>query len=353
MGQAPRIIAEAGVNHNGSMETAEKIIIAAKKAGAWAVKWQTYTGPDLVLPGASKFWSWDGDKHHEDQLGAYTELGTFGVDEYLELKRLSDKHGVEFMSTPFSVEAVEMLGSIGMKYWKIASCDIATPPILEAVNKVKGKKLVLLSTGSSHMSEISQALTYFTNPVPLCIMHCNLEYPTKAKDANLGAIWDIYKTFVEGTENCVGYSDHTLGVEVAAASVMYGASYIEKHFTIDKSAGKSADHWLSADPDELKNLVDTADILAVARGWCPEEHAHDDYKFVKWVQDGELLARSQARRSIVTSEAVKAGEPLAGKLTMKRPLAGGISGYKFKKVSGMVAAVDMPANFQVTQECLK
>lgn len=346
----PKIIAEAGVNHNGSMGQAHKIIDAAAKAGAWAVKWQTYTGPDISLPGAPKFWNWQGDVHQKDQLETYTSLGTFDKNDYAELKKMCEYHAVEFMSTPFSLDAVEMLASLGMQYWKIASCDIATPPLLEAVNAVKNKRMVLLSTGASHVHEIENALGYLMDS-EVCLMHCNLQYPTPTRDANLGAIVDMAGAFSDIENLHMGYSDHTLGIDVAAASVMYGAEYIEKHFTIDKSLDKSADHWLSADPSELKELCHRAGLLWSARGW-EDGNLHDGNivdKCVKRLNKGELDARRYARRCIVTTQPIKNGEEFRGKVTMKRPWSFGLGGEHWDTVVMGRATIDLPANTPIRE----
>jgi N,N'-diacetyllegionaminate synthase len=341
----PKIIAEAGVNHNGSMEQANKIIKAAAKAGAWAVKWQTYTGPDISLPSAPKFWHWKGDADHKDQLETYTSLGTFGKTDYAQLKKMCDYNAVEFMSTPFSLDAVEMLASLGMQYWKIASCDIATPPLLEAINAVKNKRMVLLSTGASHIKEIKEALSYLMDS-EVCLMHCNLQYPTPTRDANLGAIIHMADEFKHIENLHMGYSDHTLGVDVAAASVMYGAEYIEKHFTTDKSLDKSADHWLSADPPELEELCRRAGLLWGARGW-KSGNLHEGNildKCVKRLNDGELVARKYARRCIVTTQPIKNGEEFRGKVTMKRPWSFGLGGEHWDTVVEGRATIDLRAN---------
>ncbi len=314
------IIAEAGVNHNGNMRMAEKLIVSAKKAGADIIKFQTYKADKLVIRKSPRFWSWDGEKvKNGTQHDSYSKLDSFEKEDYQKLKLLCDKYKIEFMSTPFDEESVDMLYDLGMKGFKVASCDITNFPLLK---KIALKKLpILLSTGASNLQEVKDAVKYiegFGNK-KICIMHCTLCYPTKVQDANLGALKDLKENF----KYLLGLSDHTLGTLVPSASVLYGVRAIEKHFTYDKSLKKSADHAISLNEKELKKLRLETDELLSSIG-----------KNKKIVLNCETKTRKFARRSIVIKDDLKKGHILkTNDLVAKRP-GTGISPTKIKNILG-------------------
>tara|TARA_Y100000816_G_scaffold292019_1_gene285442 strand:+ start:6744 stop:7793 length:1050 start_codon:yes stop_codon:yes gene_type:complete len=321
------IIAEAGVNHNCSLLMAEKLIKEAKKGGADIIKFQTYKAEKLVTKKSPRFWKWDKEiKKRGSQYDSYSRLDKFGVEQYYKLVQMCKKYKIEFMSTPFDNEAVDMLYNLGMKGFKIASCDITNFPFLEVV--AKRKMPILLSTGASNISEINDAVNIikrFNNRIS--IMHCTLCYPTKPKDANLRALIDIKKNF---KNNILGLSDHTLGVNIASSSILYGVRVIEKHFTYNKKLLKSADHPISIDTKELKLLRKNVDELINAVGF--EE---------KKVLQCENLTRKLARRSLVSSRIIRKGEKLnLLNITSKRP-GTGISPKKFKMIVGKRAKRDI------------
>ncbi len=247
------VIAEAGVNHLGDMELARKLVEAAARAGADIIKFQTYKAEKLTRRDAPRFWDWDGETDSKgSQFDSYSQLDSFGLEEYRELKKNCDELGIEFMSTPFDRDAVDMLVEVGVQGFKIASCDITNFPLLE---HVASKKLpVLLSTGASEITEIRGALELLLSKglEDVLIMHCTLTYPTPAEDANLRAILRLREDF---PSVLVGFSDHTLGYEIGAAGTLFGAAALEKHFTVDKSLPLSADHWLSLDEAGLNDCV--------------------------------------------------------------------------------------------------
>ncbi len=304
------VIAEAGVNHNNSLKIAKKLIRAAKNAGANIIKFQTYKAEKLVSRKAPRFWNWSGEvKQKGTQYDSYKRLDKFGFEEYRKLKKLCDKYEIEFMSTPFDNESADMLQKIGVKGFKVASCDITNYLLLKHLAK---KKLpLLLSTGASNIKDISNALKIIKrngNP-PVCVMHCTLCYPTDPKDVNMFAIKDISKRF---PNNLLGLSDHTLGNLFAPSSVLLGVRVIEKHFTINKKLKKSADHWLSVDEKELsqlvrnsKNILNSIGIEKKIKLNCE----NSTYKF--------------ARRSIVAKKYIKKGQIIREKdLICKRPGTG-------------------------------
>ena len=283
------IIAEAGVNHNGSMRLAEKLIKEAKQNGADIIKFQTYKAHKLVVKKSPRFWSWKGEKKAKGtQYDSYSILDSFNEKEYQKLFALCKKYKIEFMSTPFDTDSVKMLVRIGVKGFKIASCDINNYELLESVAKTKLP--ILLSTGASELKEISDAINFLkkNGNSKICIMHCTLCYPTKYKDANLSALIELNKKF---PNYILGLSDHTIGTIASSASILLGTRVIEKHFTINKKLKKSADHWLSIDPKELKKLREDSDNLIKCTGITKKK-----------VLKCEIKTRLLARRSIVVKK---------------------------------------------------
>lgn len=304
------IIAEAGVNHLGQMDYAEKLISAAARSGADIVKFQTYKADKLTTKNAPRFWNWEGEEKADgSQHDSYSALDQFGEAEYLAMKSLCDKYGIEFMSTPFDFDSVDLLVNVGVKGFKVASCDLTNFPLLR---HIASKNMpMLLSTGAAEIREISEAITEIksVSQCPILIMHCTLCYPTKAKDANLLALNDIRMNF---PGYLLGLSDHTLGTLIASTSVALGVRAIEKHFTFDKTLPKSADHWLSLDEADLTKLVldvrEIEDALGTGR---------------KELLEAEKLAWAYARRSVVTTRGISQGTVMVeSDFTMKRPGTG-------------------------------
>ena len=315
------IIAEAGVNHNGKLKFGKRLIDEAKKAGADIIKFQTYKAKKLTTKNAPRFWNWKGElKKNGTQYDSYSNLDSFTKNEYRQLINYCKKKKIEFLSTPFDEESANMLVEIGMKGFKVASSDITNHPFLEFLAK---KKLpILLSTGASSINEIKEAVRIINKSgnKKILIMQCTLCYPTKPQDANLLAINDIKRNF---PKYLVGLSDHTLGIEIASASVLYGVSAIEKHFTFNKKLLKSADHWLSIDPGELKKLVQNVRTINLSMG-----------NGKKIALKCENQARKFARRSIVANKNIAKGEVFTkNKIYFKRP-GTGISPSLLKKVLG-------------------
>lgn len=304
------VIAEFGVNHNGSLKRAKEGALKAKQAGADAIKFQTYTADELVVKGTPKFWKAEskvdeGLNQHE----AYKALEGFKREWYPELFEYCESIGIEFLSTPFSFDAADYLDAIGMRAFKVASSDMSTLPYLKHIARYK--KPIILSTGASSMDEVKEAVRTIENEgnEDIILLHCTLCYPTKEEDANYNLIHTIKKEFPWYS---VGVSDHTMGSFTTSIAVAMGAEVVEKHYTVDKTLGMSADHWLSVDPTELKEIVDNARRIETLRGTK-----------IKAVIDAEKETRIYDKRSIVSAVDIPAGTRITEDMvTYKRPGTG-------------------------------
>jgi len=313
------IIAEAGVNHNGSIKIAEKLIKEAKKNGADIIKFQTYKAEELTIKKSPKFWDWKEEKS-KTQFDAYKKLDSFNKEEYRKLISLCKKNKIEFMSTPFDNKSVDMLYNLGVKGFKIASCDITNYPLLKKIAK---KKLpIFISTGASTIQEILDTVNFLkrNSAKKICIMQCTLCYPTKPENANLNSISELKTKF---PNHLIGFSDHTLGITISSASVVSGARVIEKHFTIDKKLKKSADHWLSINPKELKELRENINEIMLSLKIKNKK-----------VLACEKQTRKFARRSLVIFEDIKKGTIINEKNIIPKRPGTGISPKYFNQVIG-------------------
>jgi N,N'-diacetyllegionaminate synthase len=288
------IIAEAGVNHNGDYEPAIKLVVAAKNAGVDYIKFQTAV-PELVI---SKFapkaeYQIDKTNKGESQLDMCRKIH-LSINDYAPLKDYCNQIGIKFLSTPFDLISIDVLEKLDMDYYKIPSGEITNLPYLEKVAS-KGK-LIILSTGMSDMGDIEDAINVIEstglNREKIILLHCNTEYPTPYTDVNLRAMQTLANAF--GVR--VGYSDHTKGIEVSVAAVALGACLIEKHFTLDKNM-PGPDHKASLEPDELKLMVDSIRNVEKSLG-----------SKIKKVSESEAKNINIARKSIVASKNIKAGE---------------------------------------------
>jgi sialic acid synthase SpsE len=322
------VIAEAGVNHLGRSDYAEKLVTSAKAAGADVIKFQTYKAEKLTTKHAERFWSWSGEVNPDgNQIDSYSRLDKFSLEQYEMVVEICRREDIEFMSTPFDLEAVELLEHLGVNYYKVASCDITNKSLLEAIARTR--KPVFLSTGASEIREIRRAydLLLECGASEVCIMHCTLCYPTGPEDANLGALRHLQ---VEFPGTVLGFSDHTLSTKTPSIAVALGAKVVEKHFTFDKSLPLSADHWLSVDEIGMRELV--TQIREV------EELIGDG---AKRVLDCEILARTNARRSLVPARKIRAGETIRSEdLIAKRP-GTGVEPFDLDAVVGKRALRDL------------
>lgn len=331
------VIAEFGVNHNGSLERAKEAIVKAAEAGADAIKFQTYTADELVVKGTPKFWNAESKVDEGlDQYQSYKALEGFKYEWYPELMDLCETHNIEFLSTPFSFEAADYLNAIGMKAFKVASSDMSCLPYLEHIAKFK--KPIILSTGASDISEVREAVKTIEDAgnEDIILLHCTLKYPTPPEDANFNIIQTLKKEFPFYP---IGLSDHTMGSLTSIVATAMGATVIEKHYTTDKTLDKSADHWLSVDPTELKEIVDGARLVETLRG-----------RKEKCVFSAEAETRKYDKRSIVSKVDIQSGAQITeGMLTYKRPGTGIWPKHK-DRVLTKRAKVFIPADTILTWE---
>ena len=317
------IIAEAGVNHNGSIELAKKLIDIACDAKANAVKFQTFKTENLVSKNASKAqYQKQTTCKEESQFDMIKKL-ELDINTHKELISYAKEKNITFLSTPFDHESIELLDNLGIEIFKIPSGEITNLPYLQKIGALKKK--VILSTGMSNINEIEDALNILTNAGTkkqnITVLHANTMYPTPINDVNLNAMLSIKKTF----DVKVGYSDHTLGIEVDIAAVALGASVIEKHFTLDKTMN-GPDHKASLEPDELKQMVKAIRNIELAMG-----------DGIKKPSPSEKPNMQVARKSIIANKEIKKGEKFSKEnLTIKRP-GNGISPMKFYDIIGTIS----------------
>jgi len=320
------IIAEAGVNHNGSIELAYKLIDVAVDSGANAIKFQTFKAKNLALRNTKKAaYQKQTNNANESQFDMLKKL-ELDVDDHNNLIDYSNKKGITFLSSPFDIESINLLNELDLQIFKIPSGEITNLPYLRHIGAL-GKQ-VILSSGMSTLNEIEDALKILINAGTLknniTILHANTMYPTPMSDVNLKAMQTIKDKF----EIEIGYSDHTLGTEVSIAAVAMGASVIEKHFTLDKKL-EGPDHKASLNPDELKSM-----IIAIRN----IEQASGDG--IKVLTESEKPNIDIARKSIVAKTKIKKGEVFSDEnLTTKRPGVG-ISPMKWYDIIGKTALQD-------------
>ena len=317
------IIAEAGVNHNGSLEMAKKLVDAAKSCGADIVKFQTAKLESLVSKVAHMA---DYQKKNtgveESQKEMLSKL-LLSFEDFVELARYCKEVGIKFLSTPFDIESIRFLNDM-QDIWKIPSGEITNYPYLVEIGKTKKK--VILSTGMAEMDEIQSAIDVLkeNGTEDITILHCTTEYPAPIKDVNL----NVMQTMRDAFGYPVGYSDHTQGIEVSLAAATLGATVIEQHFTLDRNL-PGPDHKASLEPDELKAMVDGIRKIELALGSNEKKPS-----------EIELKNRLVARKSIVAKKAIKAGEELTeDNITTKRP-GSGINPMKWNEVIGTKAVRD-------------
>lgn len=315
------IIAEAGVNHNGDIEIAKKMIDAASAAGADAVKFQTFKAERIVSINAPKAeYQIENTNNTESQ---YQMLKKLEIDKetHLELMKYCREKNIMFLSTPFDIDSVHMLMELGIEIIKIPSGEITNLPYLREV--ARQKKKVILSTGMSNMQEVKEAVDILrqNGAEDITVLHCNTQYPTPMEDVNLRAMISMR----EELELPVGYSDHTQGIEVPIAAVAMGATVVEKHFTLDKTM-EGPDHKASLEPDELSKMVKAIRNIEKALG--------DGNKNITESEKDNL---SIVRKSIVAACRIEKGELFTEKnLTVKRP-GDGISPMKWDEIIGNVS----------------
>ncbi|MCF6310128.1 MAG: N-acetylneuraminate synthase [Sulfurimonas sp.] len=320
------IIAEAGVNHNGSIELAKKLIDAAVEAGADAVKFQTFKTENLVSKNAQKAeYQKETTDKSESQFDMIKKL-ELDLDTHHDLISYCNEKKIMFLSTPFDLDSIDMLNDLGLEIFKIPSGEITNPPYLRKIGSLK--KEVILSTGMADIGEIEDALDILTSAGTLkeniTVLHANTMYPTPMRDVNLRAMLTIGERF----DVAFGYSDHTLGIEVDIAAVAMGATVIEKHFTLDNTMD-GPDHKASLEPDELIAMVKAIRNIELALGSYVKKPSHSEKPNMKI-----------ARKSIVANSDIKKGEVFTqNNIAVKRP-GSGISPMKWDEIVGTTASKD-------------
>ena len=317
------IIAEAGVNHNGSMKLAKKLIDVAVESGADAVKFQTFKAENLVSKNTEKAeYQKKTTGASESQFDMIKKL-ELDIETHKELITYCLEKEIMFLSTPFDHDSINLLGDLGLEIFKIPSGEITNLPYLRHIGSLK--KQVILSTGMSTLQEVEDALNIListgTLRADITVLHANTMYPTPMDDVNLNAMLTIQKEF----DVAYGYSDHTLGIEVDIAAVAMGATVIEKHFTLDK-AMDGPDHKASLEPKELKSMVSAIRNIEKAVG-----------SFEKKPSPSETVNIDIVRKSIVANQKINKGDILTDKnITIKRP-GKGISPMQWDEIIGTIA----------------
>jgi len=320
------IIAEAGVNHNGSISMAKELIDIASTAGADFVKFQTFKAKSLVTKQAEKAnYQKNLTKENETQYEMLKKL-ELTVSNHKQLIEYCKKKNIGFLSTGFDLESIQLLVDLDIQLFKIPSGEITNLPLLRRIGVIG--KPIILSTGMSNLSEVKDAMEILikagSSLENITLLHCNTEYPTPLNDVNLNAMLSLSNEF----DVKVGYSDHTLGIEIPIAAVAMGASVIEKHFTLDRKL-PGPDHLASLEPNELKKMIGLIRNIEKALGDGIKKPSKSESKNI-----------SLARRSIVAKKKIRMGELLTEEnLTLKRP-GNGISPMKWDEIINKRARYD-------------
>ena len=318
------IIAEAGVNHNGDLNIAKKLIDVAAEAGADYVKFQTFKANKIVTKDALRAEYQDKNTRDRDSQFEMLKKLELSFKDHEELKFYCKKKKIKFLSTAFDLDSLDYLSKLKIKLAKIPSGEITNYPYLKKIPKLFSK--VILSTGMSNLKEIKEAINVLINnglrKNNLTVLHCNSEYPTPMLDVNLKAMLNMKKDL----DVNIGYSDHTKGIEVALAAVALGANIIEKHFTLDKNLS-GPDHKASLNPDQLKNMINSIRNIEKAIYGSG----------IKEPSKQELKNKKVIRKSIVAIKPIKKGEVFSiHNIGIKRP-GTGISPMKWENVLGKIS----------------
>ncbi len=318
-------IAEAGANHDGSLDKALKLIDAAKESNVDSIKFQTYKASKLTTKSAPKYW--DDGKTNETQFDVFSKLDGLSKDNWREIFEYSKQKDIMCFSTPFDNDSVDLLYSFDIPAFKIASADITDIPLIQFI---ASKQLpIFISTGMASNDEILDAVNSIKDKGnnDIIIMHCITSYPTNFEDANLSMIRTLKNQF---PDHVIGFSDHTLGTTAALCSTFYGAKCIEKHFTYDKNLSTSPDHRLSLDVNDFQKLVSELEIAEISRG-----------SETRTSFDSESEAIKYARRSLVSKIKIPKGTKITeNMLEIKRP-GTGIPPKFFSEIIGSITMMDI------------
>ena len=321
----PLIIAEAGVNHEGDMENAKRLIDEASEASADAIKFQTYKAETIASKDSPSYWD-RSEEPTESQYKLFKKYDKFWKKEFEELKLHCDKVGIDFMSTPFDIDSALFLNDL-MDVYKISSSDITNKPFIEYIADFG--KPIILSTGASNIDEIDRAVKWIKKKdVDLAILHCILNYPTKDENANLGMMKDLQARY---PDNLIGLSDHTLPkkMKTLEMATLMGASIIEKHFTHDKTLIGN-DHYHAMDKKDLEIFNSSIENILKLVG------SHN-----KKALNSEEPARKNARRSIVIKNKILKGSKIKEKDIINKRPGTGISPVEWENVIGKKAKYDL------------
>lgn len=322
------VIAEAGVNHNGKMDLAFKLIDVAAEAGAHAVKFQAFKTEELILPDVEKAsYQKQTTDSSESQFNMLKKLEV-NQKQFLELKAYCAKKNIMFLVTPFDEVSLEELDALNVDAYKVASTDITNLPFLKRIAK-KGKP-VILSTGMSYLEEVELALqeihAYNKNVI---LLHCTGNYPVPENEVNL----NVLHTFAEKFDILTGYSDHTVGIGASPYAVAFGAKVLEKHFTLDKGM-EGPDHRASLSPEELMIYMKEVKKVETMMG-----------SFVKRPQLSETETRASLQKSFVAKQKIKKGEPFSDENIIAKRCGGkGLSPVFYHQIVGKIAARDFAPN---------
>lgn len=334
MRQKVIIIAEAGVNHNGSLKIAKKLVEVAAEAGADFVKFQTFKADKVVSKEAKKA-AYQSENINDGDNSQYNMLKKLELSDLMhkELFAFAIQKGIQFLSSGFDEASIDYLNQLGLPLFKIPSGEITNKPYLVHIAR-KGKP-VIISTGMADLSEIKEALYVLTNVGlnlnQITVLHCTTEYPAPIDEVNLKAM----NTIARACKVKVGYSDHTIGIEISLAAVSMGATVLEKHFTLDNNM-EGPDHKASLEPNELKMMVNGIRKIEQAMG-----------NGVKTPTPSEIKNKEAVRKSIVALKTIKSGELFSSEnLIVKRP-GNGLSPMLWDKVIGMVSKKDYNPDEQI------
>lgn len=334
------IIAEAGVHHGCSIDTAKVLIEAAAEAGADAIKFQTYKANTLVTCWAPKYWQEEENLQKETQFDYFQKRDKLEFNDYREIFDHAVSIGITFCSTPFDRQSVMWLNKLDIPFWKVASADLDNYPLLEEIAKTK--KPVLLSTGASYFSEINDTVAFLKSKgvEELALLHCNLSYPTPDNQSNLLRIVKLKSLFPELP---IGYSDHTIpdeNVTIPAMAVALGAGIIEKHFTLNRMA-PGDDHCHAVDPTLLRRMITSIKLAEEATSTLEE------------ITVSERPARQYARRSLVSATDIPEGTIITENMIIPKRPAGGISPSKMDMILGRRLKTNVKKDCLITWDLLE
>ncbi|WP_405289640.1 N-acetylneuraminate synthase [Methanobrevibacter sp.] len=328
------IIAEIGVNHNGSVELAKKMIKSASDCGVDAVKFQTFVSEDLVSENAKTAEYQEKNTNENSQLEMLKKL-ELSYEDFFELKKYAEKCGLMFLSSPFDFKSVDLLEKLDVSLYKLGSGELTNFELIDYV--LKTNKPLILSTGMATLDEIKETYDFIKNKDGLVILHCITGYPTSFEEANLNFI----KTLQKELDVPIGFSDHSPGIELPIAAVALGACVVEKHFTLDKTL-EGPDHKASLNPEEFKAMVDAIRNVEVAMG-----------DGIRKFSENEKNIKKVARKSIILNNDIKKGTVLKKEmLSIKRP-GTGIEPKYLNEVIGKIANKDLNSSVILQWEDLE